>query len=149
MGCVYMRKILSIVVTLVAAMLFFTACSTNNSSSKYLKTVTCADTSNYKAAVEIDSYDGDKLAAGTYTVTSVLMDRDLKPEETPVVWDIYVSSNDYSKISELQANELVVTAGGVERDGGEFTVKAGQYVYIKYNEVFGTPAGAVELKLNE
>lgn len=99
---------------------------------------------HYKCAVEIDDYDGDIIAAGTYSATPTLVT--LGDKRIPIIWDIYVSSNDYSNISQLSDSEYVASVGGWDQTGAEFTVEPGQYVYVKYNETVSEPTGALELK---
>ena len=121
--------------------------NTSSSQSSYLTELDWADTSNYMCAVEDPSFDGDVISAGTYTAKSV--GAATSKGDIMVVWDIYVSDNCYNSLSDLKEDEYVLSVGGIDKSGGEITVKAGQYLYIKYNDVLGNPCGYVSLELKE
>lgn len=139
-----MKKIVSIIMVAALALSLSACGSSTSSQSEYKTEIQFADAANYMCAVESDSFSGDVIAAGEYTIES--RGNATKPEDTMMVWDIYVSSQEYAKLSELKESELVATVGGAENTGGEFTVDKGQYLYIKYNEVYGTPCGYIVIK---
>lgn len=114
----------------------------------YLEKITWAALQSYKCAVERNDYDGDVISAGTYHATPTMVNI-LADSDVPIVWDIYVSDNDYTSLDELDTEELVATVGGWDNNTAEFTVSAGQYVYVKYNDMAGNPTGAIEIELKK
>lgn len=139
-----MKRIYSLFLCLIAG---FSLAACGGNKSNYITEFEWAATSNYMCAVENDSFDGDVISAGTYEIESRGVAPD--PEDTMIVWDIYVSENEYAKLEELQESELVATVGGMTHIGGEVTVEPGQYLYIKYNEVVGNPCGSLSFKLQK
>lgn len=81
-----------------------------------------------KVAVEIDSYDGDILTAGTYTATQTDGEYDGTPQR---VYNLYVTSLDTENPDEVQNNTLPVTVGGVNGSKTEIELEKGQYLYIQ------------------
>lgn len=117
--------------------------------SKYKTNITWADTKSYMFAVENESYDGDIVAAGDYRfypdMVSSFEKGEMMKGKTPVVWDIYVSSNLYNSLNELQEGELVATIGGLDKAEADVSLQPGQYVYVKYNDVIGDPVGVLQI----
>ena len=70
------------------------------------KKVDWADDKDYMIAVGIKDYDGDILQPGNYIFKSNLTKKKIESKEkkgqTPVVWDIYVSKNQYKNKRELK-----------------------------------------------
>lgn len=134
------RRIASYISLLICIILMFSGCET----SKYETEINWAELSNYMCAVEIDDFNGDILKSGKYRFYPKGVDyleKGVMSKETPIVWDIYVSDNEYKNMSELKKSEYVGTVGGISKD--EFTkyLSAGKYVYVNYNAVYGEPAG--------
>lgn len=98
---------------------------------------------NYMFAVEVDGFDGDTYAAGTYL---------FEPQNTnstgnvPIVWDIYVSDVEYSNASDLNDDELIGSVGGLQNQTCTETLLPGQFVYVIYNETAGEPAGSIHIE---
>ena len=84
---------------------------------EYLTEVLWAALEHYKCAVEIDDFDGDIIAAGTYSAMPTLVT--LGDKRIPIIWDIYISSNDYSNISQLSDSEYVASVGGWDQTGAQ------------------------------
>lgn len=117
-------------------------------SNKYKNSGEWCDLSNYMFAVEVENFNGDVYEAGTYRFYPDLVDRidGMMTEETPIVWDIYVSNNEYKNPSELNESEYVASIGGITKIEEDITLHKGQYVYINYNNVFGEPAGILKFE---
>lgn len=81
-----------------------------------------------KVAVEIDSYDGDIITAGTYTVTQTDGEYD---GTTQRIYNLYITSLDTENPDEVQNNTFPVTVGGVNGAKIEIELKKGQYLYIQ------------------
>lgn len=100
----------------------------------YETKITWAALNNYCCAVEIDSYDGDKLQAGTYRFYPDFVSG-LENGRVAIVWDIYVSENLYNQLSDLKDSEYKGTVGGISKNEIELDLSKGEYVYVKYNPV--------------
>lgn len=111
------------------------------SNSNYLTETTWAALDNYMFAVEVPEYSGDIFEAGKYLFSAT----DAKTGEIPIIWDIYVSSEQKSSLSELEETELVGSVGGLEKSTIEYELQSGQYVYVVYNKTLGTPGGMLKI----
>lgn len=100
----------------------------------YQTKITWAALDNYCCAVEIDTYDSDKIQEGTYRFYPDLVSG-LENGRIAIVWDIYVSKNLYSQLSELKESEYKGTVGGISKNEIELDLSKGEYVYVKYNPV--------------
>lgn len=134
------KKKLLIMIVLIS-LFAFTGCGnneiSNNNQENYLTSVEWTN-SGYeysdkqeewlKVAVEIDSYDGDILTAGTYTVTQTDGEYD---GTTQRVYNLYITSLDTENPDEVQNNTFPVTVGGVNGSKTEIELKKGQYLYIQ------------------
>lgn len=140
-----MKRLICAVLCLIASF-SLVACS-GGEKTDFIEKFDWAALDNYMCAVEDSDFDGDVIAAGTYKIESKGVASD--PGDTMIVWDIYVSNNEYTKLTELAENELVATVGGIDHTGGEVTVQPGQYLYIKYNEVYGNPCGFLSFTLQK
>ena len=105
--------------------------------SKYLTETSWADLANYMFAVETDDYDGDICESGEYRFYQT--GTEMSPEETLIVWDIYISKNRYHNPSELKEYELKATVGGTSKEESTLSLHKGDYVYVNYIEVYGEP----------
>lgn len=116
--------------------------------NQYKKSGEWTALSNYMFAVEVDDFDGDVYEAGTYHFYPDLVDRidGMLSNETPIVWDIYISENEYKNMSELTDSEYVASIGGLAKIEEDIILEKGKYVYINYNEVFGEPAGILKFE---
>lgn len=114
---------------------------------EYLTEIDWAALESYGCAVEVDDYNGDVIASGTWTAEETDTGSIAK-NAVPIVWDIFVSDNEYSNISQLQEDECVCTVGGFGSDGQvwEFDVQPGQYLYVRYTDMKGTPVGILHLE---
>lgn len=113
----------------------------SESNSKYLSETTWALFDNYAFAVEVDSYEGDVFEAGEYNFKEDLV----LDGQVPVIWDVYVSDEQKSSLSELQESELKGSIGGMEKAELTIELSAGQYVYVKYNKTAGEPGGVLRI----
>jgi hypothetical protein len=98
-------------------------------NNKYLTTLEWTLPTVLKVSVEIDTYDGDILRAGTYKFeeTNTLGNR----EKDERIYNIYVSKNNYSSESELLFDDLKISIGGLQNENiGQLTVEKGDYIYI-------------------
>lgn len=140
-----MKRILSLILIFVLCITCLAGCG---KKSNYKSNGTWANLSNYMFAVEIDDFDGDVYEAGTYHFYPDLVDRvdSLMSSETPIVWDVYVSYHEYTKLSELKESEYVASIGGITKTEEDIVLKKGNYVYINYNEVLGEPAGILKFE---
>lgn len=140
-----MKRILSLILIFVLCITCLAGCG---KKSNYKSSGTWANSSNYMFAVEIDDFDGDVYEAGTYRFFPDLVDRvdSLMCSETPIVWDVYVSYHEYTKLSELKESEYVASIGGITKTEEDIVLKKGNYVYINYNEVLGEPAGILKFE---
>jgi ribosomal protein L7/L12 len=100
-------------------------------SNKYLTEISWALTTNYYFAVEIDDFTCDVVQEGTYRFYPDCVI--LENKNVPIVWDIYVSNELYSNISELHDNhpDFVGSVGGWNKDEITINLKKGKYVYVK------------------
>ena len=140
-----MRKKIIIAVLVSMMVVFATACGKTASETGHKTEATWADTGNYMFAVEVPDFNGDIFEAGTYRFYPDAVDID-DTSKTPVVWDIYVSQNEYSDSSQIQENEYVATVGGLEKNEYSCDLSAGQYVYINYNDTLGEPTGMLQIQ---
>ena len=114
--------------------------------TKYESKITWAALSSYCCAVEIDSYDGDIIEAGTYRFYPDLVSG-LENGRIAIVWDIYVSDKLYNQISELKDDEYQGTVGGISKNEITIKLEKGQYVYVKYNPVANNdPTGVLMIE---
>lgn len=98
-------------------------------NNKYLTELEWSLPKTLKVVVEIDSYDGDILQAGTYIFkeTNSLEDR----EKDERIYNIYISKTNYSSESEISFVDWQFGLGGVQYENTqEFTVEKGDYIYI-------------------
>lgn len=117
-------------------------------SEKYLSSIEWADLNNYCFAVENDSYDGDIISSGSYHFYPEHVSG-VENGRIPIVWDIYVSSNLYSNISQLNDKEWIGAVGGISKDELTINLSKGQYVYVKYNPVANNnPTGVLRIEKN-
>ena len=117
---------------------------TTEAPNKYLSEITWALDTHYACAVELDEYDGDVIQAGTYRFYPEAVV--LGTGKIPVVWDIYVSTNYYNKLDELQDDECKGSVGGVDKLELTLELEAGQYVYVKYHAVANNnPTGMLQI----
>lgn len=120
--------------------------NTISDEEKFIDYIEWADLNNYCFAVECSDYNGDAVQAGTYRFYPDLVNG-IDEGRIPIVWDIYVSNNLYSNISQLKEEEYIGTVGGVTQDELTKTLNKGQYVYIKYNKVANDkPTGILSIK---
>ena len=140
-----MKKKIIVVVLMSVMAVFATACGETTSETGYKTEVTWADTGNYMFAVEVPDFSGDIFEAGTYRFYPDAVDIE-DASKTPVVWDIYISQNEYSDSSQIQESEYVATVGGLEKDEYTCDLSVGQYVYINYNDALGDPTGMLQIE---
>lgn len=117
------------------------------------KKVDWADDKDYMIAVGIKDYDGDILQPGNYIFKSNLTKKKIESKEkkgqTPVVWDIYVSKNQYKNKRELKKSEFVGSVGGTTVEELNIKLEEGQYVYVNYIKPVGKGFGKLEIRLNK
>lgn len=117
------------------------------------KKVDWADDKDYMIAVGIKDYDGDILQPGNYIFKSNLTKKKIESKEkkgqTPVVWDIYVSKNQYKNKRELKKSEFVGSVGGTTIEELNIKLEEGQYVYVNYIKPVGKGFGKLEIRLNK
>ncbi len=119
---------------------------------EYMTEATWAALEHYAFAIENDNYGGDVFEAGSYIFYPTLVNAEpgeMVKGKTPIVWDIYVSENEYSNVSQLSDSEFMASVGGIEQYSTTLELKKGQYVYIKYNDVVGEPMGALQIELQK
>ena len=119
----------------------------------WLKKVDWAADEDYMIAVGIKDYDGDILQPGNYIFKSNLTKKKIESKEkkgqTPVVWDIYVSKNQYKNKRELKKSEFVGSVGGTTIEELNIKLEEGQYVYVNYIKPVGKGFGKLEIRLNK
>ncbi len=81
-----------------------------------------------KVAIEIDSYDGDILTAGTYTVTQTNGEYD---GTTQRVYNLYITSLDTENPDDVQNDTFPYSIGNYNGSSTEITLEKGQYLYIQ------------------
>lgn len=118
---------------------FIVMLSACGNSSGYETSAEWGGLSGYMFAVEVDDFDGDIFESGKYRV--YVRGTKTKPEETVIVWDVYISDNFYTNRSELKDSEYVTTIGGNSNIEDVIDLRKGQYVYFNYNDVWGEPRG--------
>lgn len=109
--------------------------------------------SNYMIKVEDSSFDGDVIKAGKYRFypnnVSSFEKGEMIKEGTPIVWDIYISKNEYKNNNELKEDEYVGSVGGLEKDELTINVEKGDYIYINYNETVDKGLGTLKIEIVE
>lgn len=109
--------------------------------------------SNYMIKVEDSSFDGDVIKAGKYRFypnnVSSFEKGEMIEEGTPIVWDIYISKNEYKNNNELKEDEYVGSVGGLEKDELTIDVEKGDYIYINYNETVDKGLGTLKIEMVE
>lgn len=109
--------------------------------------------SNYMIKVEDSSFDGDVIKAGKYRFypnnVSSFEKGEMIEEGTPIVWDIYISKNEYKNNNELKEDEYVGSVGGLEKDELTIDVEKGDYIYINYNETVDKGLGTLKIEIVE
>lgn len=109
--------------------------------------------SNYMIKVEDSSFDGDVIKAGKYRFypnnVSSFEKGEMIEEGTPIVWDIYISKNEYKNNNELKEDEYVGSVGGLEKDELTIDVEKGDYIYINYNETADKGLGTLKIEMVE
>lgn len=109
--------------------------------------------SNYMIKVEDSSFDGDVIKAGKYRFypnnVSSFEKGEMIKEGTPIVWDIYISKNEYKNNNELKEDEYVGSVGGLEKDELTIDVEKGDYIYINYNETVDKGLGTLKIEIVE
>lgn len=123
-----------------AAVIFLCGCS-----SQYKKEVSWAVyDQDLLIAVEDDSYNGDKIKAGSY---SVKVERSREDDgKGPETFDIYILDHEPLNKYELDNYEPSYSVGGYANAPISITVQKGNYVCIHPCEVFYTPTGILEMK---
>ena len=126
---------------------------TDKKYKSWKKKVDWADDKDYMIAVGIKDYDGDILQPGNYIFKSNLTKKKIESKEkkgqTPVVWDIYVSKNQYKNKRELKKSEFVGSVGGTTVEELNIKLEEGQYVYVNYIKPVGKGFGKLEIRLNK
>lgn len=109
--------------------------------------------SNYMIKVEDSSFDGDVIKAGKYRFypnnVSSFEKGEMIKEGTPIVWDIYISKNEYKNNNDLKEDEYVGSVGGLEKDELTIDVEKGDYIYINYNETVDKGLGTLKIEMVE
>ena len=134
------RKIFKVLPLLIALLGILAGCG----GSGYKTEAKWSLASNYCFGVETPNYDGDIFKAGTYDFTTEANAHD--PQDTPIVWDIYVSTNLYNYSSQLTQDEYKATVGGYDCNSAVIDLKAGDYVYINSADIVGNPTGILTIK---
>lgn len=96
-----------------------------------------------KVAIEIDSYDGDILAAGTYTVTQTAGEYDGTAQR---VYNLYITSLDTENHNDIQNDTFPYSIGNHNGSDTEITLEKGQYLYIQ--KVSGGEIGHLFMELS-
>ena len=121
--------------------------------NKYKTELEWALDSNYMIKVEDSSFDGDVIKAGKYRFypnnVSSFEKGEMIEEGTPIVWDIYISKNEYKNNNELKEDEYVGSVGGLEKDELTIDVEKGDYIYINYNETADKGLGTLKIEIVE
>ncbi|WP_329384899.1 hypothetical protein [Anaerofustis butyriciformans] len=121
--------------------------------NKYKTELEWALDSNYMIKVEDSSFDGDVIKAGKYRFypnnVSSFEKGEMIKEGTPIVWDIYISKNEYKNNNELKEDEYVGSVGGLEKDELTINVEKGDYIYINYNETADKGLGTLKIEMVE
>lgn len=126
---------------------------TNQETTNYKTEIEWALDSNYMIKVEDSSFDGDVIKAGKYRFypnnVSSFEKGEMIKEGTPIVWDIYISKNEYTNNEELKEDEYVGSVGGLEKDELTIDVEKGDYIYINYNETVDKGLGTLKIEIVE
>ena len=126
---------------------------TNQETTNYKTEIEWALDSNYMIKVEDSSFDGDVIKAGKYRFypnnVSSFEKGEMIEEGTPIVWDIYISKNEYKNNNELKEDEYVGSVGGLEKDELTIDVEKGDYIYINYNETVDKGLGTLKIEIVE
>lgn len=117
-----------------------TGSSDTSSSSNYKTSITWALQDPYKFAVEVDTYNGDIVSAGTYTFS--VTNKNLG--EAPL-YDVYVETFDSDSLSDL--GEPTYSVGGVNSVDVDVELTSGEFVYIIPYDLVYEPQGMLEIKL--
>lgn len=122
-------------------------------TTNYKTEIEWALDSNYMIKVEDSSFDGDVIKAGKYRFypnnVSSFEKGEMIKEGTPIVWDIYISKNEYKNNSELKEDEYVGSVGGLEKDELTIDVEKGDYIYINYNKTVDKGLGTLKIEIVE
>ena len=117
------------------------------------KKVDWADDKDYMIAVGVKDHDGDILQPGNYIFKSNQTKEKIEAREqkgqTPVVWDIYVSKNQYKNKRELKKSEFVGSVGGTTAEKLNLKLEEGQYVYVNYIKPLSKGFGKLQIRQNK
>ena len=104
-------------------------------------------------AVGIKDHNGDILQPGNYIFKSNQTKEKIEAREqkgqTPVVWDIYVSKNQYKNKRELKKSEFVGSVGGTTAEKLNLKLEEGQYVYVNYIKPLSKGFGKLQIRQNK
>lgn len=123
----------------ILTLMIFAMLTSCGNTSGFLTKKEWAGLTNYMFAVEKEDFDGDVFESGDYRF--YVRGTAAEPEDTVIVWDIYVSKNCYTNQSELNEYEYVSSVGGNSNVEDTIYLSKGDYVYLNYNEALGDPRG--------
>jgi hypothetical protein len=107
----------------------------------YLTETDWAQEQSLMFAVEVNSINGDIFASGTYRFYESL----ISGGTVPVIWDVYISANEYSSLADLKESEFAGSVGGVEKAEITAELQPGRYVYVVYNDVLGEMGSIISI----
>lgn len=124
------RIIFSVLILLVVAFGIYYLFFDNKSEAKKSKYLTKIEFSDIflKVKVEDDNFDDKTLEAGNYKFLNTYAGDDKNGDER--VYDLFLSSNDYTSADQMINGELEGTVGGSGFKEAVIELKKGQYLYI-------------------
>lgn len=114
----------------------------NDSEQKLMTECEWALQTNYMFAVNTLNFNGDIYEEGTYS-----FDISNKEFGKAPIYDIYISTEEYTNEAEVQNIKTHYEIGGVDGIAVNIKLKSGQYVYVvPYKNLVYEPQGFLKIK---